>query len=241
MSFAGKLVFITGVSSGIGAAQAKQFLAEGAIVFGMDIQPTKLVDKNFTFFNGDVCVLTDILAAVKKARELGKIDILVNTAGILDDYKPSLETDEALFDLILTTNLKSMYRLVNAILPDMVQDKSGVIINMASIAGLVAGGGGAAYTAAKHAVVGYTKQLAYDYSKYGIRINAIAPGAIKTPMNRGDFENGGEIARQVAAETPVERWGEPEEVAELTLFLAKNSAAFIQGMVIPIDGGWTIK
>ncbi len=102
----------------------------------------------------------------------------------------------------------------------MIRRKSGTIINMASIAGLVAGGGGIAYTSAKHAIVGFTKQLALDYAEQGIRVKGIAPGAIQTPMNAADFEGEGEMAEWVANETPVKRWAQPEEVAELTLFLA---------------------
>src|SRR5699024_12157006 len=99
-----------------------------------------------------------------------------------------------------------------AVLPHMLEQKKGVVVNMASSAGLVAGGGGAAYTASKHAIIGYTKQLDYDYCRDGIRANAIAPGAIQTPMNAADFAGDGEIAKWVAEETPAGRWARPEEV-----------------------------
>lgn len=112
---------------------------------------------------------------------------------------------------------------------------------MASIAGLVGGGGGAAYTASKHAVVGYTKQVNLDYCREGIRANAIAPGAIQTPMNAADFSGDGKIAEWVAQETPAGRWAQPEEVAKLTLYLAGAASDYIHGTVIPIDGGWTAK
>lgn len=112
---------------------------------------------------------------------------------------------------------------------------------MASVAGLVAGGGGAAYTASKHAVIGYTKQLTFDYSRQGIRANALAPGAIQTPMNKADFEGDAEIAKWVANETPAGRWAQPDEVAKATLFLASEGASYIQGAVLPIDGGWIVK
>src|SRR5690625_5446760 len=105
----------------------------------------------------------------------------------------------------------------------MLKQRNGCIINMTSIAGLVAGGGGAAYTASKHAIIGYTKQLDYDYIREGIRANAIAPGAIQTEMNQADFEGDGELAKWVAEETPAGRWAQPEEVADLTLFLASRS------------------
>ena len=171
----------------------------------------------------------------------GQIDILLNAAGILDDYRPSLETSEALWDQILATNLKSVFLVTNALLPYFLQQKKGVIVNMASIAGLVAGGGGAAYTASKHAIIGYTKQLSYDYAKLGIRANAIAPGAIQTPMNAADFVGEGEMATWIARETPAGRWAQPQEVAKLSLFLASDDADYIHGTVMTIDGGWTMK
>ncbi|MYL59684.1 3-oxoacyl-ACP reductase, partial [Virgibacillus halodenitrificans] len=170
-----------------------------------------------------------------------RIDILLNTAGVLDGYAKTLDTDEALWDRIMNTNIKGTYFVTNAILPHMIENVSGVIVNMASIAGLVAGGGGAAYTASKHAIIGYTKQLDLDYCREGVRANAIAPGAIQTPMNAADFAGDGAMAEWVASETPAGRWAQPEEVAGLTLFLASNAADYIHGAVMPMDGGWTIK
>ena len=152
-----------------------------------------------------------------------------------------LETDEALWDRIFAVNVKSMYRLTQLLLPEMLQRTSGTIINMASIAGYVAGGGGVAYTSAKHAIIGFTKQLALDYASQGICVKGIAPGAIQTPMNTADFAGDGKMAEWVANETPVKRWAKPEEVAELTLFLATPQASYIQGAIVPIDGGWLLK
>ncbi|AHI54956.1 3-oxoacyl-ACP reductase [Listeria ivanovii] len=236
-----KRVFITGTSSGIGLEQTKLFLKEGAVVFGMDIQPTFMEHRNFHFIKGDVRNKEDIKNAVQYASDGGNIEILVHTAGVLDDYKPALEVNETDFDYIMDTNFKSLHYLTQEVLKIMIENRKGIIITMASIAGLVAGGGGAAYTASKHAVIGYTKQLAYDYAAYGIRVNGIAPGAIRTKMNKKDFEGDGEIAQQVADETPVGRWGEAEEVAKVTLFLASEGASYIQGAIIPVDGGWIIK
>ena len=121
------------------------------------------------------------------------------------------------------------------------QQKASRLINMASIAGLTAGGGGVAYTASKHAVIGLTKQIAYDYSTDGLRANAIAPGAIQTAMTQSDFEGDGSLAQWVADQTPVKRWAQAEEVAQLTLFLASDAADYIQGTVLPVDGGWMIR
>lgn len=98
-----------------------------------------------------------------------------------------------------------------------------------------------AYTTAKHAIVGFTKQLALDVADQGISVKGIAPGAIQTPMNAADFAGDGKMAQWVAEETPVKRWAQPEEVAALTLFLASPQASYLQGAIVPIDGGWTLK
>lgn len=246
----GQKVVVTGCGSGIGLAQAQAFLSQGAYVFGTDLQANANIQailqtypKSFYFYPADLTQGTQIKAlAAKVLTTLDAVDILLNTAGILDDYTPSLDTSEQLWDKVFDTNVKSMFLLTNEFLPNMLAKKAGVIINMASIAGLVAGGGGAAYSAAKHAIIGYTKQLAYDYASCGIRANCIAPGAIDTPMNRADFlENDGQMAKEVASKTPVKRWAAASEVADLTLYLASPNASYIHGAVVPIDGGWIIQ
>lgn len=243
-----KTVFITGASSGIGYAQAEAFLQQGASVFALDQNETGLQElkqaypETFSYWCANIRDKEKVAEAVHQAlRQYMRIDILINTVGILDDYLPTLDTNEAKWDEVFDTNVKGLYYVTNNILPHMLKWESGVIVNTASIAGLRAGGGGAAYTASKHAIIGYTKQLAYDYSRKGIRANTIAPGAIKTPMNDQDFQNGGKVAEWVAEETPVGRWAVPEEVANVTLFLASNAADYLHGSVIPVDGGWTIK
>lgn len=242
-----QVVLLTGVASGIGQAQCQAFLTAGAKVLGVDLKEIELAcpfkdHPNFHFMQGDVSQSLTAKKATKLALEkYGRIDILVNTAGILDGFAPTLETTEAQWDLVMGTNLKGTYLFTNEVLPHMLAQKKGTVVNMSSIAGLVAGGGGAAYTASKHAIVGYTKQLDLDYAKQGIRANAIAPGAIRTPMNQADFEGEAEMAKWVASETPAGRWAEPEEVANLTLYLASDLADYIHGTVIPIDGGWLEK
>jgi 3-oxoacyl-[acyl-carrier protein] reductase len=170
----------------------------------------------------------------------GKVDILLNTAGVLDNYLPLANTEDDLWEKILDTNLKSMFILTKLLLPELLENR-GTVINMASIAGLVAGGGGIAYTTSKHAIVGFTKQLALDYAAEGLHVNALAPGAIQTPMNQADFAGDGQMAKWVAEETPVKRWAKPEEVAYATLFLASEETRYMQGNILPIDGGWLLK
>lgn len=237
--FENKKVVVTGVASGIGLAQAKLFIEAGAIVFGVDIQTYKGdLPENFSFFQLDASNEKQVQAF---AETVGTIDVLLNTAGILDEYRTINETDYVLWQKVLRNNLDSMYLMTKAFLPVMQERKNGVILNMSSIAGTVGGGGGVAYTASKHAVSGFTKQLALDEAKYGIQVIGIAPGAIETPMNAKDFEGEGKMAKQVAKETPQGRWATPEEVARLTLFLASPDANYMQGSIVTIDGGWTAK
>lgn len=238
MTFEQQIVVVTGAASGIGKAQAESFLAQGAHVIGIDVQPSAITHPQYEH----VCASVTDQAAIEAALAPHEtIHILCNTAGVLDHYAPSLETDEALWDRVFHINVKGTYIVTNACLRKMLPHKRGIIINMASIAGMIAGGGGAAYTASKHAIIGYTKQLSYDYVKDGIRVNAIAPGAIETPMNAADFEGDGEMAKWVANETPAKRWAKPEEVANVTLFLASEAASYMHATVIPIDGGWMNK
>ncbi|MGX7204133.1 3-oxoacyl-ACP reductase [Enterococcus pingfangensis] len=245
--FTNKTVFVTGAASGIGAAQAQALLNAGAQVFAFDQQELSLqkfqqtFPERFAFSLGDVREKTDLQTALQHCHTVfGTVDILLNTAGVLDDYLPLAETDDTLWTRILDTNVKSMFTLTKLLLQELLENQ-GTVINMASIAGLVAGGGGIAYTASKHAIVGFTKQLALDYADKGLHVNALAPGAIKTPMNQADFAGDGQMAQWVADETPVKRWAAPEEVAYATLFLASEEARYMQGNILPIDGGWLLK
>lgn len=244
--FEGKKVVITGIASGIGFEQAKAMLEAGAIVFGADINLNEQITElkqfdNFYFTQCDVRKRESVNRWLKPILDENSIDILLNTAGILDGFAPTLETTEEQWDNIFNTNLKSMFLITNLVLPTMLTQKHGTIVNMASIAGLVAGGGGAAYTAAKAGIIGYTKQLDYDYAAQGIRANCIAPGAIDTPMNAADFAGDAHMAKWVASETPAKRWAQPAEVAQLTMFLASPRADYIHGTAVPIDGGWLEK
>ena len=228
-------VLVTGVSSGIGRAQAQAFLGNGWRVYGVDKsdQPTLSGDFHFLQLDlrGDLALLFDWLP---------EVDVLVNTAGVLDDYRPLLETTDEDWEQLFSINLHAVMKITRFYLAKMVEKQTGIIINMCSIASFLAGGGGAAYTASKHAVAGLTRQLALDYADKGIQVFGLAPGAVKTAMTQADFEPGG-LADWVADQTPIKRWLEPQEVAELTLFLASGKAAAMQGEIIKIDGGWSLK
>lgn len=230
-----KRVLITGVSSGIGLAQARLFLENGYAVYGVDKSAKPDLPGNFQFLqldlSGDLAALHDFAPHV---------DILCHTAGILDDYKPLLDISEADIDKIFQVNLFATIRITHRYLPQMVTNGSGIIINMCSIASFLAGGGGVAYTASKHALAGFTRQLALDYAKSGIQVFGIAPGAVKTAMTQADFEPGG-LAQWVADETPIGRWLDPAEIADLTLYLASGKAGAMQGEILKVDGGWSLK
>lgn len=237
----GKKVLLTGAASGIGAAQLRAYLDLGATIYALDQQPILVQDPALTTFRLD---LSDPLALAKWVADqqswLAQIDIFLSTAGILDAFTPLLKENITDFQQVMAVNLEAPLTLTRAVLPGMVERKQGNLLYMASIAGLVAGGGGAAYTTSKHALVGLMRQLALDYAG-SVHINAIAPGAIETPMNAADFAGDGQMAKQVARETPVGRWAQPQEVADLSVFLTSPKAEYIQGQVIPVDGGWLVK
>lgn len=246
-----KVALITGAGSGMGKAQAKLFAKEGAKIIAADIDMDS-IEKTVNEIKADggeaYAVKIDVSdkksvdEGVEKGLEkYGQIDILSNTAGILDDYKPTLDTSEELWDRIIGINLKGVYYMTNAVLPQMVEKERGTILNFASIAAFVAGGGGAAYTASKHAIAGYTKQLSFDYGKKGIRVNAIAPGAVETGMTKDIFEEGSADVMDSVKSVPAGRYGQPEEIANVALFLVSDESSFMHGVVVPVDGGWLVK
>ncbi|MCY7035231.1 3-oxoacyl-ACP reductase [Streptococcus sanguinis] len=230
-----KTVLVTGASSGIGRAQALTFLENGYRVYGVD------KDENPGFLNELRFVKMDLTGDLTPLfTSLPEVDILCNTAGILDDYRPLHETNDEDWEQIFALNLTSTMKITRFYLQKMLEKKSGIIINMCSIASFLAGGGGAAYTASKHALAGLTKQIALDYADKNIQVFGLAPGAVKTAMTAADFEPGG-LADWVAEETPIKRWLDPQEVADVSLFLASGKAAAMQGEIIKIDGGWSLK
>ena len=246
-----KVALITGAGSGMGRAQAVLFAEEGASIIAADINMNGLkktvedIEKNggsAFAVEIDVSDKSSVEEGVRKGLEkYGKIDILSNTAGILDDYKPTLDTPEELWDKIMAVNLKGVYFMTNAVLPQMIEREEGTIVNIASIAAFVAGGGGAAYTSAKHAIAGYTKQLSFDYGKKGIRVNAIAPGAVETGMTKEIFEEGSADVMEAVKSVPAGRYGQPEEIARVALFLVSEESSFMHGAIVPVDGGWIVK
>jgi NAD(P)-dependent dehydrogenase (short-subunit alcohol dehydrogenase family) len=240
-----KVALITGGASGMGKAEALAFAEKGAKVVIADINydgAQEVVNEIINNGGSALAIQVNMTNAPEInemvqdiLNEFGQIDILVNNAGIFDKYKTSLETSEEDWDFIFNINLKSAFLLSNLVLPGMINRGNGTIINISSVAGLVAGKGGAAYTASKHGLIGYTKHLASVYASKGIKVNAICPGTIVTPLTKDILEN------IPVDQIPAKRFGQQEEVAELAVFLASDQAKFMNGTAIPIDGGFTIQ
>jgi 3-oxoacyl-[acyl-carrier protein] reductase len=247
----GRTAVITGAGSGMGRAMAAEFHEQGARVVAVDIrgdaaaETVKLIgdpDRSLALA-ADVCHQADVERAVAGAiSRFGRIDVLCSNAGVLDDYTPAHETTDELWQRVIGVNLTGPFLFARAVIPGMIAQGKGVIINTASISSFVAGGGGAAYTASKHGVLGLTRQLAFDYGKHGVRVNAICPGAIHTGMTDHLLTPAGRNPHVDAAVagTPAGRWGKPEEIARLALFLASDDADFMHGAAVTADGGWLL-
>jgi 3-oxoacyl-[acyl-carrier protein] reductase len=241
-----KIAFVTGAGSGIGLAIAQELAARGAKVLCVDISAEKAA-ATAQALPGAVCIPCDVAdiasveAAVAAAQAEGVLDILVNCAGILDGLTPVLETSDALRDKVLGINLKGMFQLTRAFLPGMVEKRDGAIVNIASIAGMVAGAGGAAYTTSKHAVIGLTRQTSLDYSPFNVRVNAVCPGAINTTRTTNVLAGSESDVIAAINAVPAKRLGEPGEIAKMVAFLASEDTLYIHGSVFPVDGGWTAR
>jgi NAD(P)-dependent dehydrogenase (short-subunit alcohol dehydrogenase family) len=245
--FNGKVAFVTGAASGIGRATAVAFAAEGARVAILDRTDDALRDTADAIRDagGDVLVIAcdiskpeQVEAAVARTVEtFGRLDVAFNNAGVENKAAPVAEIDLDEWDRILDINLRGTFVCMKHELAQMVRQGSGVIINTSSGAGVRGVAGGASYAASKHAIIGLTKSAALDYAKSNIRVNAILPGNIETPMM--DRFTGGDIQKAIDLE-PVGRLGKPEEIADAVLWMSADLGAFVTGASISVDGGWSL-
>ena len=235
---AGRVAAITGAASGLGAACATRFAAEGAVVAGLDVTPGAPVASEHLVDVADEDGVAGVLDAVVEAH--GRLDVVVNCAGVAGGGPVHL-LDAAEWARVLRVNLTGTYLVCKHALRHMVGQRSGSIVNFASIEGLEGTEGGSAYNASKGAVVLLTKNMAIDYGHLGIRVNCVCPGFIETPM----FESvmGHDLMAQYREryreEHKLGRFGRPEEIAAATLFLASDDASFVTGHALVVDGGFT--
>jgi NAD(P)-dependent dehydrogenase (short-subunit alcohol dehydrogenase family) len=245
--FKDKVIIVTGSTFGIGKSTAIAFAQRGAKVVLSDWKQDEdalstIIEKggDAIFVKCDVSAENDVKNLVAETiAKYGRLDFAFNNAGIEGTPAPATECSNYNWDKTININLKGVWYCMKYQIPEMIKVGGGVIVNNASIAGLVGFGGVPAYVASKHAVVGLTKNVALDYAKQNIRVNAVCPGVIHTPMVDRFTGQDPKVLEQLVAAKPMGRVGQPEEIAETVVFLCSNAASFITGQAIAIDGGWT--
>ena len=241
-----KVALVTGAGSGIGAAIAQMYSEEGARVVITDIDESggektvAGINKNggeAIFVRADVSKPADSQASVEAAlKKFGGLHIACNNAGIGGERKPIGELEPAAWDKVIQINLSGVFYGMRYQIPAIIKSGGGAIVNIASILGQVGFETSSAYVAAKHGVIGLAQTAGLEYGKEGVRVNAVGPGFIKTPLLEDNL--GAEEMAQIAALHPIGRMGESKEVAELVLWLSSEKASFATGTYYPIDGGY---
>lgn len=242
--FLNNIVVITGAGSGIGKACALRFAFEGAKIIATDVNEKRLEDLKIDLKGFEVITIAGDISKEETAQKIvaaaqGSIDVLVNNAGIMDNFLPAAEVDDETWERVFAVNVTAVMRLTRAVLPAMITAGKGAIVNVTSEAGLRGACAGVAYTASKHAVVGFTKNTSFMYANKGIRVNAVAPGGVKTSIE-ANFKS------QLAAE----RLGpvfesilppsvESEELAACITWVASSDSPNINGVILASDGGWS--
>jgi len=246
----GKVALITGAGSGVGRAAANLFAKNGAEVVIVDLLPERVnqvmaeIKSSGWMASGmvmDLSVRTEVDRMVDETlKSSGRVDVLCNNAGIMDAVRPVADTPDELWEKVMDINLNAPFRASRRVIPSMLKQGGGVIINTSSVAGLFGGMAGAAYTVSKHGLIGLTQNIAAFYGTKGIRCNAMVLGGVNTNIGLGSGQPnplGMEQLNKVAAMIP--RMAEPSEIAELALFLASAKSSYVNGSCIVIDGGWT--
>lgn len=247
----GKTALVTGAGSGIGAAIAETFVRAGAHVFVTDIHVDRALATAEQIARGGgraEAFALDVVdeggcreAAARVQGSAGHLDILVNNAGI-GHVGTMLHTEGGDLDRLYAVNVRGVFNVTKAFLPGMMARRAGVIINMASVGGVLGIRDRLAYCVTKSAVVGLTKSMALDHARDGIRVNCICPGRVETPFVQKRLREYADPERayhEMVASQPVGRMGRPEEIAAAALYLASDEAAFITGAALAIDGGWS--
>jgi NAD(P)-dependent dehydrogenase (short-subunit alcohol dehydrogenase family) len=241
MRFADKVVVVTGSGSGIGEVTATRFSAEGAAVvvadrFGERAEAVAAALENAIAVEADVSVEAQVDAMVGAAEDrLGRVDVLVNNAAIAE-ADGLLATSDEEWDRELAVDLKSAFLCSKRVLPGMIERRSGAIVNVASVNGL-AFFGLEAYSASKAGMLSLTRSMAVRYGAYNVRVNAVAPGSIRTPIWQEFLAEDPHVLERLSKWYPLGRIGEPDDVASAVLFLASEEAAWITGTVLTVDGG----
>jgi NAD(P)-dependent dehydrogenase (short-subunit alcohol dehydrogenase family) len=245
--FEGKVALVTGGGSGIGRATSLAFANEGAKVVIDDInveggeETLRLIKSTggeAIFVKADVSKGAEVEAMVEKTIDTyGRLDCAFNNAGIGEPLKRVAKTTEDNWDRVMATNLKGVYLCMKYEVPHMLKQKKGAIVNTSSLAGLKGLSGQAAYVASKHGVVGLTKSAAIEYATLGIRINAICPGVINTPLIAPNMKDRPHVEKGYVDMEPIGRLGKPEEIASAVLWLCSDEASFVVGSVFSVDGG----
>ena len=248
MRLDGKTVIITGASSGMGAAMARLFASVGAQVVAVARRQERLAALAQEATAGHILpVVADLNQDVDLARIVDetvaayqRVDILINNAGIMDNMVPLGELTDELWEQVMRIDVTAPMKLMRRVLPLMLAQGAGNIINIASVGGMQGCRAGAAYTAAKHALVGLTKNTAFMYANQGIRCNAICPGGVETEIALTGVNHPSELGlrRATMGNACMPRMGQPEELAQTALFLASEASSFVNGVALVVDGGW---